>query len=398
MPKYSYAGTSIDGNAVEGVLKADSLSDLQIKLVNKGVIATQTRPAYSTVQQLIIKHLRASDITRTTRQLAILLKSKVSLVESLTLASEQIKDKMLRAVYDDIIQQVEAGKSLEKSYANYPQIFDELYASMIEAGELSGNLEFAFGKIADYREKSESLAKKVKSALAYPLVVVAVAVLVVMALVLYVIPVFSSMYENFGAELPALTQNVVSTSNFLRNTIWYWLSGALLLAVVSIILANSLRVNFIFQRIMLKIPYFGQLIIKIATARFSRTMGSLLTAGVDIIYALEVSAKSMTNSYSSSLLQLAGTKLMEGKSLTSVLEDTKFFPRTLLRMVASGEKTGQLGDMLTNAADFFEQETDAEITTLTTLIEPVVIIILGTFIAFILVAMYLPLFELVGTI
>ncbi len=398
MPRYTYTGTLLDGQEVKGVLLAENPSDLEIKLVNRGITVAQVRPALSKIGQLSIKYLKAGEITKSTRQLAILLKSKIPLIESLSLVSEQIKDKSLRTIFRDIIKQVESGRSLAKAFSEYPLVFDELFTSMIEAGEISGNLEFSFDKLADYREKSEAMGRKVKSALAYPALVVAVAILVVFVLILYVVPVFSSMYENFGAELPKLTRYVVQISEYIRSSFWYWLSGMIVLSAAFLFFSASKQFRLLLERVSLKIPYVGGLVTKLISARFSRTLGSLLTAGVDIIYGLEVSTKSMGNLYATSLLANSGSQLMEGKTLTSVLDQTRIFPRTMLRMVESGEKTGQLGEMLTYAADFYEHETNSEISTLTTLIEPVVIIILGAFIAFILVAMYLPLFELVGTI
>lgn len=398
MPKYSYIGSTIDGQEAKGVLSAKDISELEIKLANKGILQPQTRLAFSTFNQLLVKHLKGHEITRSTRQLAILLKSKVSLIESLFLVKEQVKDKSMQVILANVIKQVESGKSLAESLKEFPVVFDELYASMVEAGEISGTLEFSFDKLAEYREKSESLSRKVKSALAYPILVVAVAIAVVIALILYVVPVFSTMYENFGAQLPPLTRSVVATSEFIKHTFIYWIFGILASFILVALLFYSNRYRITLDKIVINFPYVGRLFTKLISARFSRTLGSLLNSGVDIIFALEVSGRSTGNQYVRNVLGESVLSLVAGKSLASVLEETRLFPKTLLRMTSSGEKTGQLGQMLTNAADFFESETNSELATLATLIEPIIIIMLGAFIAFILVAMYLPLFELVGSI
>jgi len=293
---------------------------------------------------------------------------------------------------------VQSGRSLAESFRDYPILFDELYTSMIEAGESSGNLDFAFDSIATYREKHEAITRKVKSAMAYPLLVILVAIIVVFALVLYVVPVFSSMYENFDAELPALTQLVVQISNSLRGNMVYYVSGFVVLLAGLVGLSTTRKFQYMCHVLLMRMPFVGRITSKVVTARFARTMGSLLTSGVDILVALEIAAKTTGNRYVTSTVLPAGLQLVEGKSLTEALESTKVFPRAVLRLTASGEKTGQLGEMLTRAADYYDSETDAEITTITSLIEPIIIIMLGIFVAFILIAMYLPLFDLVRTV
>lgn len=398
MPKYSYIGTTIDGQEAKGVLNAVDVTDLEFQLANHGIYHSQAKPAFSNFGQVLVKHFGSNEITRSTRQLSILLKSKVSLIESMSLVAEQIKDKTTRSIFDNLIGQVESGRSLKDSLSDYPLVFDDLYVSMVEAGELSGKLDFSFEKLAEYREKSQNILRKVKLAMTYPLLVVAVAIAVVFALVFYVVPIFSSMYENFGAELPSLTKAVVETSHFLRESFFLW-STALFVIFLLVFYAISIRrVRTRLDKALVKSPYLGKLLTNIITARFSRTLGSLLISGVEIIYALEVAGRSTKNLHFRKLLETSAFNLIGGKSLTSVLEEVSLFPKTLIRLTVSGEKTGQLGEMLTYAADYFESETNTELTTLTSLIEPIVIIILGAVVAFILVAMYLPLFELVGTI
>ncbi len=397
MPRYRYTGKSLEGNLVEGSATADNQPDLSAKLLNQGICLESARPSLSGLQQQLIRRFKSAELTRVTRQLHILLKSRISVVEGLELVADQIKDRVLKSVFESIIGQVESGRTLAESFQDYPVLFDELYVSMVKAGESSGQLDFAFDNIASYREKHEATARKVRSAMAYPLLVVVVAAMVVSALVLYVVPVFSSMYENFDAELPALTQLVVQISNAVRDNLTYYVTIGVAWFVTLIGLSLTRRSQYLLHTLIVRMPLFRNLTIKLITARFCRTMGTLLSSGVDILIALDIASKTTGNRYVTSRIEPAGLQLVEGKSLTEALEKTNIFPKAVLRLSASGEKTGQLGEMLSRAADYYENETDSEITTLTTLIEPMIIIILGVFVAFILVAMYLPLFELVGT-
>lgn len=398
MPRFQYIGLTASGDKAEGNATASDRAELEIILMKRGIYLESSRPKYSQISLAAVRILKSSEITRITRQMNILLKSKLSLVEALELVAEPVKDGKLRSVLDSLVSGVTAGMSLADTLTLYPALFNDLYTSMIESGELSGNLDTAFGQIADYREKQEATSKKLVAALVYPALVVAVAIGVVAALILYVVPVFSSMYANFGAELPSLTKWIVSASDALRDSIWYWLAGLLVLAGCAVTAFLSVRAKLLFHRALIKAPLLRTMAVKIVSARFCRTMGALLESGVDLIYALRVASRTTGNSYVSTILEEVEAGLSQGKSFTESLSALNFFPKAVLRLTASGEKTGRLGEMLSHAADYYERETDTELTTLTTLIEPVVIIILGAFVAFILIAMYLPLFELVGTI
>lgn len=398
MPKFLYNGKTIEGQIVSGEASAKDAASLELHLVNRGIFLESSRPTFGYLQLWFVRLFKKTEITNLTRQLHILIKSKLSILESLELAHEQLKDAVLKQVLSQIMQDVESGTSLVSAFGQYPGIFDELYISLIEAGEQSGNLEFSFDRIADYREKAESTAKKIKSAMAYPLLVVVVAVLVMIALVLYVVPVFASMYENFNAELPALTRRIVGVSDLLRNNLSFLLIGIVTLMILSGVSLSTTKVKLFLHRAVLSTPLFGKLTTKVITARFCRTMGTLLTSGVDIVYALRIASRTTGNMYATKVTSSAENNLIAGKSLTESLDALNLFPKAMLRLTASGEKTGQLGEMLSRAADYYERETDSEISTLTTLVEPVIIIVMGVVVAFILVAMYLPLFDLVGTL
>lgn len=398
MPKYRFLGKRLDGATEEGTFSAVDPGELQTKLLDRGVFLNEYSPEIGGVRQFEMKILKRSEITRITRQLGILLKSRLQLVESLELVCDQIGDRRLRAVFGAIKGSVELGKSLTDSLRAYPGLFDELYVSMVESGELSGKLDFALEKIADYRENYETTVNKLRSALAYPALVVTVAVLAALALMLYVVPVFSSMYENFGAELPSLTRKVVAVSTLLKSSWEYWILGLALGLSGLVLLVSRPRVRLRFDRVVLGAPIVGKLIVKVVAMRFCRTMGSLLTAGVDIIHAIRVASRTTGNAYARKSFAPVEVEVAEGKTLTEALSKIAFLPKPVLRLSGSGEKTGELGQMMTHAADFYEKETNTDVGTLTSLIEPAIIILLGIFIAFILVALYLPLFDLVSAL
>ncbi|MDH4032374.1 MAG: type II secretion system F family protein [candidate division Zixibacteria bacterium] len=398
MPKYQYSGKSIDGVVVAGVTSASDPLDLEARLVEQGILVIECHPTLSKYSQHMVKWLKRAEITKATRQLSLLLKSEVTVLEALELVAEQLSDKTLSLIFTDIISRVEAGKAVADALSVYPLVFDELYVSMVHAGESSGRLADSVDQIASYREKKEATAGKLKSAMAYPVLVVLVAVLVVLALVVYIVPVFSSMYDNFGAQLPTLTQKIVTVSDFIRNSYVYWLLAAFLLIPLVIVLVSSDRLKQHWHRLLVHLPLVKKLVSKIVAARFCRTIGSLLTSGVDIIQALQIASRTTGNSYVHAQLMTSVTQLAEGKPFTQAIASAGVFPRAMLRLTVSGEKTGRLGEMLERTADYYEKETETQLTTLTSLIEPVIIVILGVVIAFILVAMYLPLFDLVGAL
>ena len=398
MPRFHFAGKLIDGREVSGVTSADDRADLDLRLLNRGVLLETCSPCLGRIGQAVLRHFKRQEITRVTRQLGLLLQSGISVIEALGLVREHVKDKWLGSVFDGIVAQIESGKPVAEAFEQAPVVFDEMYVSALKAGESSGQLDTAFGRLADYREKRETVATKVRSALAYPMLVILVAVMVVLALITYVVPVFSSMYENFGAELPALTQHVVAVSAFLRSTLVYWALGIMLLAIALFFAGLCVSVRRGWHRTLVAMPLVCNLMQRIVAARFARTMGALLTSGVDIMVALKTAADSTGNLHVRERLQPSMHLLAQGQPFTDAIASAGVFPKALLRLTASGEKTGRLGEMLTRAAEYYESETDTQVTTLTSLIEPAIIIFLGFFVAFILVAMYLPLFDLVGAV
>ena len=398
MAQYHVLGRHLDGSEWRGDIRAEGTAELEAALLNRGIFIEDTVRSFDWWQKLLLQLLKRAEITRLTRQIGLLLESELPIIEVLALVRDQTGDRVVQDVLSDISGQVERGKPVAESFARYPALFDTLYISMLQAGESSGDLDRVFEQVADYREKREAVMGKVRSAMAYPLLVVTVAFVVVTALILYVVPVFASMYDNFGAELPALTQSVVGLSDNLRAYAGYWICGLAVLIGLGTTASLSDRARLWTHRLVFSIPSVGRLTRRVITARFCATMGSLLQSGVDIITAVGISSQTTGNMYVERRLRPVQDLLAQGKSFTESLASSAVLPKAVLRLTASGEKAGRLAHMLLRAAKYYERETEIQLSMLTSLMEPVIIIVLGGIIAFVLVAMYLPLFDLVGAV
>jgi len=393
---YSYIGKDMNDNPVEGRARAKDPDELEVRLAEDGIILDSCFPVASGIFKTIHSQFKKTEITRLTRQMAVLISSGISVLDTIDSVREQIEDRRLGGIYDSIRAAIESGQPLYQAFGRHPAYFDDLYISLLEAGELSGTLDMSLERIAAYRERSESISKKIKSAMTYPSLVLLVSVAVIFILITYIIPIFSSMYANFGMELPSLTLRVVSISEFLKHSIWYFIIGAFLLTGIFVFVSKTEKFQILIGCVVLKLPAVKNMALKLATARFCRTLGTMLISGLPLIKAVAVAGRTVGNSYLVGKLKQIPDGLAEGNSLASILAEGRFFPKTVVRIAAAGESTGRLGEMFAKAADFYESEIDTEIAAVTSIIEPVIILILGVVIAFILIAMYLPLFDLIG--
>jgi len=396
MRKYSYTGKNLSGIQFDGIARAKDTEDLESKLAEKDIILEKCSPKSSLFFSVLSGWTKKSEITRLTRQMAVLISSGISVLDAVESIREQIDDKQLGNAYDIIIQSIQSGERLHQAFGQFPEYFDSLYLSLLESGELSGTLDVSLERIASYRERSESVSKKIKTAMAYPSLVLLVSFGVIFVLIAYIIPIFSSMYAGFGLELPDLTLKIVSLSEFIKNFFGYLVIGFLILALLLLLISRTDKFKVFLGAVLLKLPIIKNLAIKLATARFGRTLGTLLLSGLQLIDAISVARKTVGNKYIERKLEIMPDSLAQGQSLAKTLADAKVFPKTVIRMTAAGESTGRLGEMFSKSADFYESEIDNEITAMTSIIEPVIIIVLGVIIAFILIAMYLPLFDLMG--
>jgi type IV pilus assembly protein PilC len=399
MPLFVWKGRTATGAAASGEIAAGSQADVVAALRQKKIIPTSIKIKE---EKKGIGFFGARVSRRAmavfTRQFATMLNAGLPLLSCLEILSKQTESPALRRVLGEVRTDVEGGLSLADALRRQPKVFDNLYVNMVESGETGGALDVILVRLANYLEKSAALIRKIRGAMIYPIIILAVAILGIAILLIFVIPVFARMFEGVGAELPAMTQLVVGMSNLLKV-------GAIPLLVIFIALFTILRRWHktesgakTIDPIMLKLPVFGNLIRKQSIARLSRTLSTLLSSGVPIIDALEITAKSSGNWVIEDAILKARTSIKGGENIADPLSKTAVFPPMVTQMIAIGEASGGLDEMLAKVADFYDAEVDQAVENLTAALEPVIMVVLGGVVGFIVISMYLPIFQLATTI
>ena len=338
------------------------------------------------------------DLVIFTRQFATMIDAGLPLVQCLEILGKQEPHKKFAAVILKVREDVEGGAALADAMKKHPKTFDTLYVQLVAAGEIGGILDTILNRLAQYIEKNEKLKAKVKGAMVYPSVVLIVAVGVTVVLLLFVTPTFEKMFKDFGGAMPAPTQFIIDVSTWLQHYILY-LCGFLVGAVFAFrAWVNWPRGRVQWDNITIRAPLFGPLIRKVAVARFTRTLGTMISSGVPILDALEVVAKTAGNAVVERAIRYTKEKISEGKTIVQPLAETKVFPPMVVQMIGVGEATGAMDQMLTKIADFYDDEVDAAVNALTSLIEPVMMVFLGGVVGGFLIAMYLPIFSIAGSI
>jgi len=396
MPTFEWEGKTLKGEVKSGVTKADSDAALRATLRKEGIILTKSTEKKDVEKEKFNpkKKIKTFSIVIFTRQLSTMISSGLPLVQSLEILASQIEDINLRGIVRDIKERIEGGSRFADALKEYPQCFDQLYVNLVVAGEEGGMIDAVLSRLAAYMEKSEKLKKKVKSAMIYPISIVVVAVGVVMVLLLFVIPVFETMFKDMGAELPLPTQIVVNISRAVKSNIHF--------GIIALIIAV-----FLFRRfyktengkrkvdgLILKAPIFGVLAIKSSVARITRTLGTLLQSGVAILESLDIVAKVAGNKVVEDALILAKSMVSEGRNMSEPLEVSGIFPPMVVQMIQVGESTGALDSMLNKIADFYDEDVDNLVTNLTAMMEPMIMMFLGVILGGLIIAMYLPIFKL----
>jgi len=399
VPVFDYRGKTVGGAAVAGQLKAKDRRELERILRSRKVLVSEANPRSSQLSfSLGRKRIKKVHISRFTRQFATMIGAGLPMVQCLEILSQQTESSEFRKIIATVKENVQSGTTLSEALSRQKKVYDDLYVNMVEAGEIGGALDTILIRLANYREKADALARKVKGALVYPAVVVSVATLVTFIMLRFIVPVFAKMFRGVGAELPAPTQIILGVSAFLQSYMWIIVAMfvALLVGLRYYYKTENGRMNI--DKFMLKLPVIGIVLRKSAVAKFTRTLGTLLSSGVSILDALEITAKTAGNRVIQRAIQRSVVSIAEGDTITQPLKETGVFPPMVTQMISVGEKTGGLDDMLNKIADFYEEEVDAAVAALTSLIEPVIIVLMGMVIGFILVAMYLPMFDIIGKI
>ncbi|HMH51878.1 MAG TPA: type II secretion system F family protein [Candidatus Acidoferrum sp.] len=402
MSVFAYRGRTASG-IITGEVEADDRMTVVAQLRAKGVVATAVReraPRFGALGSWRTRRRKAKDkhLAIYTRQFSTMIDAGLPIVQCLTILSEQSESKVLRTVTNGIARDVEGGSTLADAYRKHPRTFQDLYVNMLQAGEAAGILDIVLQRLATYIEKAASLKRKVKSAMVYPSTIISVAVLVIIFMMTFVIPTFATMFAQLGADLPLPTAIVLAMSEFTRRYIL--LIVAALTGFVFGVRAfyRTDRGSQIIDRLMLKIPVVGTLVQKVAVARFTRTLGTLVAAGVPILEGLRITARSAGNRVVEASVMQAREAVTAGRPLSEPLRTAPVFPPMVTHMISVGESTGSLDQMLSKIADFYDDEVDSAVSALMSLLEPVMIVILGVIIGGLVVALYLPIFKIVTLI
>lgn len=399
MPVFEYKGRSLGGVSVAGEQEAKNRQELERLLRGRRILVTQVKKKPMEIKfGFTSKRVTKIDLSRFTRQFATMISAGLPMVQCLEILGGQAERPEMRRIINEVRESVSSGTTLSEALARHKKVFDDLFVNMVEAGEVGGALDTILVRLAGYREKADALARKVKGAMVYPSVVVIVAMAVTWAMLTFIVPVFAKMFSGLGAELPEPTQVVLGISGFLSSNILTLIGGTIVLGVVFKWWIKTDSGRLTFDKFLLKTPLFGPLIRKSAVARFTRTLGTLLQSGVSILDALEITAKTAGNRVIQIAIRKSVISIAEGDTITAPLKESGVFPPMVTQMIHVGEKTGGLDDMLSKIADFYDEEVDAAVSALTSIIEPVIIVFMGIVIGGILIAMYLPMFDIIGKI
>lgn len=388
---FQWEGKSRDGKAVRGEMRAASESVVQATLRRQGI-------SKITVKKLKFKSggkVSDKDITLFTRQLATMMKAGVPLLQSFDIVGRGHANPAVGKLLLDIKADVETGSSLSQAFRKYPLYFDNLFCNLIAAGEAAGILDSLLDRLATYKEKMQAIKSKIKSALFYPIAVISVAIIITAVIMIFVIPAFKEVFTGFGADLPAPTLMVIAMSDFF--VAWWWLIfGALGGAIYGFFETwkRSEKMQMLMDRLFLRLPIFGEVIRKSVIARWTRTLATMFAAGVPLVEALDSVGGASGNYVYKAATREIQAEVSTGTNLTQAMQNANIFPSMVTQMVSIGEESGALDSMLSKVADFFEAEVDDAVEALSSLMEPIIMVILGTLIGGMVVAMYLPIFKM----
>ncbi len=397
---YVWKGKTAAGDIISGEMQAGSRADLILSLKKKRVIMTSARQKAKGLTLGISRERGVStkDLAVFTRQFSTMINSGLPLVQCLDILGKQAEKDHFRKLITQTMRDVEAGSTLADALSRHPAVFTDLYVNMVEAGEAGGVLDVILARLASYLEKMDSLKRKIRSAMMYPLVVLVVTIAATAFMLVFIIPTFAKMYADFGGELPAMTQIVMAMSSFLR-TKWWLLAGMIVGGVFGIRKYYSTQNGkAVIDRVTLKVPVLGDVLLKASIARFTRTLGTLVSSGVPILEGLDITAKAAGNTIVKNAVVKTRASISSGQTIAGPLRESEVFPPMVVQMISVGEETGALDEMLSKVADFYDDEVDSAVDAMTSVIEPIMIVMMGGVVGGMVVAMYLPIFKLVSVI
>ncbi len=401
MPKFSWTGRSRDGKNTKGEMEAGSEAMVIANLRRQGIQANKVKAAGKGLDieiSFLQPKITTKDIVVFTRQFATMIDAGLPLVQCLEILSSQQENKTFKTILTQVKEDVESGSTFADALKKHPKAFNDLYCNLVAAGEVGGILDTILNRLAAYIEKALKLKKQVKSAMTYPTTIVGIALVVIAVILVFVIPAFEKMFADFGGALPAPTQIVINLSNFVQD-------------YILVIIGAIVFIIFAFKKIYatekgrekiddfaLKLPIFGVLIRKVAVAKFSRTMSTMISSGVPILDGLDIVSKTAGNKTVEKAINKVRMSISEGKTIAEPLKESGVFPPMVCQMIEVGEQAGAIDTMLSKIADFYDDEVDDAVGNLTAMMEPLLMLFLGTTVGGLVIAMYLPIFKLAGTV
>ena len=399
MAEFQWTGTNRQGRTLNGTMEAKSRAEVKELLESKGVTVTNIKGGFDmSTFGVIGSGVKQKELATFTRQFSVMINAGLPLVSCLQILGRQQENKVFKNIIVEVTNDVEKGGTLAEALGRHKKVFSELYVNMVAAGEQGGILDTILGRLADYLEDSAALQSKIKSAMMYPVVVLVVVLVATLAMLLFVIPIFQKMFEDMGGELPAMTQFVVDMSEFVQHNILLILAG-----IAGVIFGfnayyKTSNGQKVIDTIKLALPVFGTINRKMSIARFTRTLGTLTASGVAILDGLNITAKTSGNRVISDAIMNARVSISGGENIAGPLEESGVFPTMVTQMIAVGEETGGLDEMLVKVADFYDEEVNVLVEGMASTIEPLMIVFLGGFVGFLVVAMYLPIFDLIQAV
>ena len=409
MPKFSYQALNKEGKKVFGIVQADSQALAINDVRNLGLYPTKVHQATKRdekrargdkrgLDELYFGGVKQKEIVMMTRQLSTLIDAGLPLLRSINVLIVQLKPCKLRDILRDVSSDIQGGSTFSEALAKHPKQFDRLFVNMVRAGEVGGMLEVVLQRLAMFMERREALKRRVKGALIYPIAVMVIASAIVGFLLVKVVPVFETVFDEFESELPAPPKFLMACGDYMVYNWWLlllYINGT----IISIkLLMKSRFLKQIFDRIILKVPLIGDLVTKVGVARFARTFGTLINSGVPILQALKITKETIGNVVIQNAVDKVHDSIREGDTIAAPLDETKVFPPMVVNMIDVGEETGALDSMLMKVADIYDAEVEMAVEAMLTLLEPIIIILLGGVIGFIVISLYLPIFSLADSL
>lgn len=401
MAAYLWKGKNPKNRVVKGEMEAESVEQVRSSLVRRKITPVKIKPKPKDLFKNISflqPRVKESDVIIFSRQFSTMIDAGLPLLQCLDILHAQQENPTFKKILKKIKESVESGETFADALAKFPDVFNELFTNMVAAGEAGGILDIILRRLSAYMEKMAKLKRQVKGAMTYPAITLGVAAIVVGIILVFIIPVFAEMFADFGSTLPASTLLVVFMSEFVINNIFYIIGGFVVFTFIVRRIHASEKGRILMDDLFLKLPVFGMLIRKVAVAKFTRTMGTMMSSGVSILEALDIVGKTAGNKTVEFAIQDVKQGISEGRSMADPLLESGVFPSMVCSMIAVGESTGALDNMLSKIADFYDDEVDQAVKTLTDMIEPFMLVFLGVVIGGLVIAMYLPIFKMAAAV